>query len=119
MEKMKIREREWKRYFETVNAELRCKPVPVDSDSLATDERLQSGWVELNELSYDPEFDICRLSVSGQVLQFKRLQDIHLTCSSTGISTIDIKGTDGVRHVVRFRRPLPLVLPAFAALEAV
>jgi len=119
MEKMKIKEREWKKYFETVNAELRCKPVQIDSDSLAADELRGSEWAELSELSYDPEFDICTLSVSGQPLQFKRLQDIHLECSSTGISTIEIKDTKGVRHAVRFRKPLPLVLPAVAALEAV
>ena len=114
MERMKIKARGWKKYFETINAELRHKPVQIEGDSLASGGRLKSGWIELNEISYDPEFDLCDISVSGLVLQFKRLQDIHLVCGSNGISVIEIKGTDGVKHIVRFREPLTLPAPAVA-----
>lgn len=108
METMKIKAREWKKYFENINAELRHKPIHIEGDSLASGGQLKSGWTELNEISYDPEFDLCNISVSGLVLQFRRLQDIHLVCGNKGISTIEIKGTDGIKHIVRFREPLPV-----------
>lgn len=114
MKAIKIKAREWKKYFEKINAELRRKPILIEGDSLAAGGRLKSGWTRLNEISYDPEFDLCDMSVSGLVLQFRRLQDIHLVCGNQGISTIEIKGTDGVKHIVRFREPLSLPVPALA-----
>ena len=114
MKTMKIKAREWKKYFEKINAELRHRAIHIEGDSLASDGQLKSGWARLNKISYDPEFDLCDISVSGLVLQFKRLQDIHLVCGNQGLSTIEIKGTDGVKHIVRFREPLPLPVPAVA-----
>ena len=116
MRTIKIKAREWKKYFEKINAELRHKPVHVEGDSLASGGQLKSGWAEINRLSYDPEFDLCDISVSGLDLQFKRLQDIHLVCDISGISAIEIKGTDGVKHIVHFREPLRV--PA-VAVEAI
>jgi hypothetical protein len=112
MKTTKIKSRDWKKYFASVNAELKKKQVFIEVASLTFGDQIQSDWTRLNGVTYDSMRDVFEIYVPGIDHRIRRLQEINVASGYAGIEAIEIKDTDGVQHILRLREPLALPEPA-------
>jgi len=100
----------WESYFDTMAKYLGANLVEIEVASMEIGDQIEAEWVSLIGISYDPKDDIVDVAVEGIDHLIHQPTEIVLEDAVDGIKWLEITDKDGVRQIIKFRKPL--ILPA-------
>ncbi|GIX31061.1 MAG: hypothetical protein KatS3mg124_1533 [Porticoccaceae bacterium] len=102
---------QWKTYFDNLTKHLGANLVEIEVASLAFGDQIESEWVPLIGVDYDPKDDLIEVAVEGLDHQIHHPVEVVLEDGVDGVAWIAVADRDGNRQVIRFRKPLALPKP--------
>ncbi len=98
----------WETYLDNVARHLGAELVEIEVAGLDLGDQIESEWVPMIGISYDPKDDVVSVAVEGAEHLIPRPAEIVVEDNVDGLHWIDIKDADGHQHIVRLRKPLAL-----------
>jgi hypothetical protein len=101
----------WESYFDTMAKHLGANLVEIEVASMAFGDQIESEWVPLIGISYDPKDDIVEVAVEGVDHLIHGPREIVVEDSVEGIKWVEITDKDDTRQIIKFKQPLALPAP--------
>ena len=106
-----IKKADWEAYFDLVSRALETKRAEIEVESLDLGDQVESDWLPLLGISYDPEDDIFDVALEGLDHIIYGPREVHAEGGLTDLNAVEIKDRDGTRHLIRLRDTLALPGP--------
>jgi len=105
---MKIDKPDWQAYFDRMAKTLEGKSAEIDVEALEIGSLVEAEWVPLLGISYDPYDDVLAVVVEGLDHMVRQPQSLFVDVELGQMSSMEVVGGDGYRHIVKLRDPLRL-----------
>ena len=99
---------QWETYLDNVAKHLDAEQVEIEVAGLDLGDQIETEWVPLIGISYDPKDDEVSVAVVGAEHLVPKPAEIVVEDNVDGLHWIDIKDGDGHQHIVRLKKPLAL-----------
>jgi hypothetical protein len=107
----KLEKSSWQPYLDKLSKTLVGKQAEIEVDALDIGAQIEAEWVPLLGIAYDPKDDLVEILLEGLDHLINNPGDIWVDQGPTGLASMEIVGTDGVKQIIRFRDPLLLPGP--------
>ena len=104
----KLEKKEWKGYFDRISKELNSQEAEIEVLSLALGDQVETKWLALLGITYDPKDDIVEVVLEGLDHMINKPREIYVDQEGPGISRLEVIDADGVRQIVKLRDELLL-----------
>jgi hypothetical protein len=99
---------EWEFYCERIASALEGRDAEVEVASLDLGGRVETDWLPLIGISYDPEDDIFDIAMDGVDHIIEHPQRLRVDGVPGALNALEITDEDGTQHLVRLREALAL-----------
>src|SRR5919108_5592282 len=100
----KLNRAEWKSYCDRVSKSLDGdNTAEIEVVSLGLGDRIETRWLPLFGLTYDPRSDVFEIALDGVDHLIANPQEVNVEETSRGIVAFEIAIDDETRQTVRFR----------------
>lgn len=100
----------WQPYFESVSRELGAKEVEIEVIGLGIGDQVESDWVPLQGLSYDPKNDLMEVLAGPVDHLIHHPREIYVDDDLQGLHSVSILDTEGNREIIKLKKPMMLPL---------
>lgn len=108
----KLEKTQWGPYFDRMSRVLAGKRAEIEVASLKLGDQVETEWLPLNGITYDPKDDILEISLGDEVdHMIAKPRQIFLEEDGPELSSLEIVDGDGTRQIVMLRDPLLLPAP--------
>ena len=99
---------ECENYLATISKALNETDVEVEIEIMApsVSDQLETNWIKLNGLSYDLREDVLSVFCEGIDHLIRKPQEILVQEDEKGVQRIEIIGSSGYTHLIKFREPV-------------
>jgi hypothetical protein len=111
MATVKLEKAIWHPYFDKISKTLVGKQTEIEVDALSIGAQIDAEWVPLLGISYDEKSDVIKVLLEGVDHPIKNPAEIFVDSGPTGLSSMAVLGSDGVKQIIKFRDPLLLPGP--------
>ena len=102
----KLEKKEWKGYFDRISKELNSQETEIEALSLALGDHVETKWLALLGITYDPKDDIVEVVLEGLDHMINKPREIYVDQEGPGIS-LEVIDADGARVKLRDELLLP------------
>src|SRR5260370_521496 len=113
MASRKLDKSEWRAFCDRMSKGLIGKQAEIEIASLALGSHVQSEWLPLLGIVYDPKSDVIEIALDGLDHMIPRPRELYVDIGPGRMANLEIVDNGGVRQIVRL--PDPLMLPAGSA----
>jgi hypothetical protein len=106
----KLEKSEWSAFFNGVSKDIKGAQAEIEIASLKLGDQVQSTWLPLFGIVYDPKDDIFEIALKGLDHLIGKPRDVYVDEEAGKLVNIEIIDGDDNHQIVRFREPLG-VLP--------
>jgi len=99
---------QWQTYLERVSAALGARRVEIEATGLGLGGAVQTEWIPLLGLSYEPEGDLLSVMAEGARHLIRHPKQVHVEHEEDWLLGIEVLDAEGVRHFILLREPLTL-----------
>ncbi|HEB66910.1 MAG TPA: hypothetical protein ENI93_03085 [Gammaproteobacteria bacterium] len=103
-----LEKNQWETYLDNVAKHLGAELVEIEVAGINLGDQIETEWVPLIGISYDPKDDVVSVAVEGAEHLIRKPAEIVVEDNVDGLHWIDIKDGDGNQHIVRLKTPLAL-----------
>jgi hypothetical protein len=103
-----LRRGEWRQFCDGVSRALAGKAAEIDILSLKLGDLIESRWLPLRGITYEPKTDAIEVAVDGVAHLIREPREIHLEETERGLVEIIVIAADESRQTVRLREPLQM-----------
>jgi hypothetical protein len=112
MQTREIERENWRGFFDQVSRALQGKLIQIEVDSLELGAQIEVDKLSLNGLTYDDKDDAFIISTDEIEHVIRSPQQIFTSDDPDGVSSLEVRATDGSAQIIRFSEPLALPPPA-------
>ena len=98
----------WGSYADRLSKALLGTPAEVEVASLNFGVQLAAEWIPLLGILYDHKNDLLAATFEGLDHMVRHPQDIYVQEDGGQVQSIEVIGSDGTRHIIRLRQPIPI-----------
>jgi hypothetical protein len=98
----------WSSYADRMSKALIGMPAEVEVASLNFGVQRAAAWIPLLGILYDPRNDILAVTFEGLDHMVRHPQTIYVQEDAGQVQSIEVIGSDGTRHIIRLRQPIPV-----------
>ena len=99
---------QWQAYFDGMSKLLDGKRAEIEVDALAIGSQIEAEWVPLLGITYDPKGDVVDVALEGLGHLIHKPREVYVEQVATSVNSVEVIGSDDVRHIIRLREPLML-----------
>ena len=110
----KIDKREWRDFLDGLTHDLVGREAEVEVAALGLGSRIAAEWLGLFGFNYDPRADVIEIALDGVDHMIQAPREVWADIGATGLTALEIVGSDGTKQIVRLREPLLLAALAHA-----
>ncbi len=108
MASRKLDKSEWRAFCDRMSKGLIGKQAEIEIASLALGSHVQSEWLPLLGIVYDPKSDVIEIALDGLDHMIPRPRELYVDIGPGGMANLEIVDSGGVRQIVTLRDPLML-----------
>lgn len=101
----------WHDYFNHMSKILIGKNVELEVEALEIGSQIESDWVPLFGMVYDPNSDILAVMVEGLDHMIRHPQEVYVDMLGSELTSMEVLDSDQFRHIIKLRDPLMLPPP--------
>lgn len=98
----------WQSYFDKVSRELGAKEVEIEVTGLGIGDQVESKWLPLQGLSYDPQNDLMEVIAGPVDHLIHSPREIHVDDDLEGLHSIRVVDTEGHKEIIKLKKPMML-----------
>ncbi|MBS1191392.1 MAG: hypothetical protein H6R10_3184 [Rhodocyclaceae bacterium] len=110
MATVKLEKKEWRPRLDAISKALVGKRAEIEVDALSIGSQVESQWLPLLGIAYDPKNDLVEIVVEGLDHLVHKPQEIYIDQDGTSLSSLELVDADGFRMIVKLRDPLMLTV---------
>jgi uncharacterized protein DUF5335 len=95
---------QWRAFFDDFSRMLEGKQAEIEVASLALGSQVETEWVSLHGITYDPKDDLVEVAVEGLNHMIRKPREIYVESEAGALASLEIVDADGVKQVVRLRQ---------------
>ena len=103
-----IERAEWTYYCERISSALEARDAEVEVASLDLGDQVETDWLPLLGITYDPEDDIFDIAMDGLDHIIEHPQQLRVDGVPGALNALEITDEDGNQHIVKLRDTLAL-----------
>ena len=103
---------EWRGYCDHISKELVGKSAELELISLDLGDRIETRWLPLLGIVYDPKSDVFEVALEGVDHLIAHPREVYVEETARGLVALEITADDDTRQIVRLREPLALTATA-------
>ena len=107
----KLEKSDFRSFFDHLSKTLKGGEAEIEVASLALGDQVQTRWLPLLGLTYDPKDDVFEVALEGLDHLIHKPQDVYVDDSVGQLTSIEIIDADGGRQIVKLKEPLMLPPP--------
>jgi Family of unknown function (DUF5335) len=107
----KLDKNQWHTYFDVMTKELTGKQAEIEVASLDLGDQVESDWLPLLGITYDPKSDVAEIVLEGLDHLIHKPKEIYVDGDAFNLNSLDVVDNDGMHQIVRLRDPLRLPAP--------
>jgi hypothetical protein len=112
MASRKLDKSEWQAFCDHLSKALLGNDSDAANASLTVGEEVAAEWVPLLGVAFDPRSDSFNIALGGLEHRVRKPETLYVDEGSSGVVALEVIDGGGVRHGLRFDRPLkPPVTP--------
>jgi hypothetical protein len=104
----KLEKAAWQPYFDRVSKTLAGKQAEIEIASLKLGDQVESDWVPLLGIAYDPKNDLVEILMEGVDHMVRNPKEIWVDQGPAGLASMEVIGADDERQIIKLRDPLML-----------
>jgi hypothetical protein len=102
---------EWARYCERLSKAWDASKAEIEVASLELGDQIEAEWLPFLGISYDEKDDVIDIALEGVDHIINHPRQLSADENRAGLTTLEIKDSDGVQHLVRLKDALALPAP--------
>src|SRR5260221_6767398 len=106
MASRKLDKSEWRAFCDRMSKGLIGKQAEIEIASLALGSHVQSEWLPLLGIVYDPKSDVIEIALDGLDHMIPRPRELYVDIGPGGMANLEIVDSGGVRQIVTLREPV-------------
>jgi hypothetical protein len=108
MPPVKLDKSNWRVFLDRLSKELVGKQAEIEVASLALGAQIETEWMPLQGIAYDPKDDVLELILDGLDHMIHKPREVWIDQGPLGVGSMEIIDAEGVRQIVKLRDPLLL-----------
>jgi outer membrane lipoprotein-sorting protein len=101
----KLEKSEWSAFFNGVSKSLKDAHAEIEIASLKLGDQIQSTWLPLYGVAYDPKDDIFEIALKGLDHLVQKPREVYLDEEGGKLVNVEIVDAANNHQIVRFREP--------------
>jgi len=101
---------QWQEYFDRLSRALDSERVEIGVTGLGLGEQIETDWIRLTGISYDPEKNVLAVIAEGIDHLIRQPRRISIDHDAEWLYGIEATDADGHHHFIVFKAPL--IVPA-------
>jgi hypothetical protein len=102
----KLEKSEWSAFFDGVSKGLKGAQAEIEIASLKLGDQVQSTWLPLFGVVYDPKDDIFEIALAGLDHLVQKPREVYVDEEAGKLVNVEIIDGDDNHQIVRFREPI-------------
>lgn len=102
----KLEKSEWSAFFNSVSKSLKDAEAEIEIASLKLGDQIQSTWLPLYGVVYDPKDDIFEIALKGLDHLVQKPREVYIEEEAGKLVNVEIVDAANNHQIVRFREPI-------------
>jgi Family of unknown function (DUF5335) len=104
----KLDKREWHPFLDGMSKLLEAKEAEVEVASLALGDQVETEWLPLYGIAYDPKDDVVEVALEGLDHMIPHPREIYVQDGTAGLTSLEVIDSTGAKQIVKLRDQLLL-----------
>ncbi len=102
----KLEKTDWRPYFDHLSKTLKGAEAEIEVASLKLGDQVESTWLPLFGLVYDPKDDLVEVALDGLDHMILKPRDIYVDDGAGSLASVEVIDGEGNRQIITLRQPL-------------